>query len=255
MTNLFDLTGKVAIVTGGNGGIGFGMAQGLAGAGANVVVAARNPEKNTNAVAKLQSLGVQSMAIEVDVTIEAAVNAMVQTVLDKFGRVDILCNNAGTNIRKAPQLYSLEEWRYITDTNLTSAFLCSKAVYQPMVTGGGGKIISTGSMTTLFGAPFGGPYSATKGGIVQFTKALATAWAKDNIQANAILPGWIDTDLTKQARKDIPWLQDRVEVRTPMGRWGRPDDHAGVAVFLASAASNFVTGAAIPVDGGYSAMV
>jgi 2-deoxy-D-gluconate 3-dehydrogenase len=166
--------------------------------------------------------------------------------------LDILVNNAGTNIRKAPQEYSLEEWRFLMDTNLTSAFLCSKAAYAPMVKSGGGKIINIGSMTSIFGAPFAAPYGATKGGIVQFTRALASAWAKDSIQVNAVLPGWIDTDLTRQARKDVPGLHDRVVARTPAGRWGVPQDFAGIAVFLASRASDFLTGTAIPVDGGYS---
>ena len=251
---LFDLTGRVAIVTGGNGGIGFGMAKGLAEAGATVVVVGRNAEKNAAATAALHAANTQAqpLALEVDVTQEAACIGMVQTTLERCERLDILINNAGTNIRKPPQDYSLDEWRMLIDTNLTSAFLCSKAAYAPMVKGGGGKIINIGSMTSIFGASFAAPYSATKGGIVQFTKALATAWAKDNIQVNAVLPGWIDTDLTKQARKDVAGLAERVVARTPVGRWGRPDDFAGIAVFLASRSSDFLTGTSIPVDGGYS---
>jgi 2-deoxy-D-gluconate 3-dehydrogenase len=138
------------------------------------------------------------------------------------------------------------------DTNLTSAFLCSKAAYPALVAAGGGKIINTGSMTSIFGASFAMPYSSSKGGIVQMSKALATAWAKDNIQVNAVLPGWINTDLTRQARIDVPGLHERILARTPAARWGEPTDFEGIAVFLASRASDFVTGAAIPVDGGYS---
>ena len=130
----------------------------------------------------------------------------------------------------------------------------SQAVYPELLKNGGGKIINIGSLTLIFGAPFAAAYSASKGGIVQLTKALACAWAKDNIQVNAVLPGWIDTDLTIQARKEVEGLHERVLMRTPAGRWGKPEDHAGVAVFLASAASDFVTGAAIPVNGGYSSM-
>jgi 2-deoxy-D-gluconate 3-dehydrogenase len=137
-------------------------------------------------------------------------------------------------------------------TNLTSAFVCAQAAYPAMREAGGGKIINIGSMMSIFGASFTTPYAASKGGIVQMTRALATAWAKDNIQVNAVLPGWIDTNLTRKARADVAGLHDRVLARTPAGRWGTPEDHAGIAVFLASAASNFVTGAAIPVDGGYS---
>ena len=138
------------------------------------------------------------------------------------------------------------------DTNLTSAFLCSQAAYPWMVKGGGGKIINIGSMMSLFGAPYAVAYASSKGGIVQMSRAMATAWAKDNIQVNAVLPGWIDTDLTKRAREQVQGLHDSVERRTPQARWGRAEDMAGVAAFLAGPASDFVTGAAIPVDGGFS---
>ncbi|MBI3455199.1 MAG: glucose 1-dehydrogenase [Candidatus Rokubacteria bacterium] len=249
---LFDLTGRVAIVTGGNGGIGLGMARGLAQAGAAVVIAARNRAKNDAAVKELQALGAKAMAVPVEVRQEASCRAMTQAALDRFGRLDILVNNAGTNIRKQPQEYSLEEWHAVLETNLTSAFMCCQAAYPAMARAGGGKIINIGSMMSIFGASFTAPYAASKGGMVQLTKALATAWAKDNIQVNAVLPGWIDTDLTRQAREQVPGLHERVLARTPAGRWGAPDDHAGIAVFLASPASDFVTGTAIPVDGGYS---
>jgi 2-deoxy-D-gluconate 3-dehydrogenase len=249
---LFDLTGRVAIVTGGNGGIGLGMARGMAQAGAAIVVAGRNAAKNEQAVKELAGLGARAAAVAVDVTSEASCRAMVAEAARRMGRVDILVNNAGTNIRKQPQEYSAAEWHTVLDTNLTSAFLCSQAVYPEMKKAGGGKIINIGSMMSIFGASFTAAYAASKGGIVQFTKATATAWAKDNIQINAVLPGWIDTDLTRKARKEVDGLHDRVLARTPAGRWGSPDDHAGIAVFLASAASDFVTGTAIPVDGGYS---
>lgn len=252
MTQLMDLHGRVAIVTGGNGGIGLGMARGLAAGGAALVVAGRNAAKNAAAAQALRALGAQVLAVEADVTQEAACGALVRAALDRFGRLDILVNNAGINIRKPPQDYTLDEWTTVMDANLTSAFLCSKAAYRAMVEGGGGKIINTGSMTSIFGAGFAAPYSASKGGIVQLSKALACAWAKDNIQVNAVLPGWIDTDLTRQARKDLPGLHERVLARTPASRWGEPADFAGIAIFLASRASDFVTGAVIAVDGGYS---
>jgi 2-deoxy-D-gluconate 3-dehydrogenase len=249
---LFDLSGKVAIVTGGNGGIGLGMAKGLARAGAGVVVAARNAEKNAAAVRELEGLGAQAGALEVDVADQAACRAMVQSTLDRFGRLDILINNAGTNIRKQPEDYSLDEWHLILDTNLSSAFMCSQAAYPALCQAGGGKIIMIGSMMSIFGASFTAPYAATKGGIVQMARALACAWAKDNIQVNSVLPGWIDSALTRRARQDIKGLEERVVARTPAGRWGVPDDFAGIAVWLASPAADFVTGTAIPVDGGYS---
>jgi 2-deoxy-D-gluconate 3-dehydrogenase len=248
----FDLTGRVAIVTGGNGGIGLGMARGLAGAGASIVVAARDPEKSAAAVRELQGLGAKVAALEVDVTSESSCQAMVQSTLDRFSRLDVLINNAGTNIRKQPEEYALEEWRLILDVNLTSAFMCCQAAYPAMREAGGGKIVNIGSMMSIFGASFTSAYAASKGGIVQLTKALACAWAKDDIQVNAVLPGWIDSALTRRARADIPELHDRVVARTPAGRWGTPEDFAGIAVFLASPASDFITGAAITVDGGYS---
>jgi 2-deoxy-D-gluconate 3-dehydrogenase len=249
---LFDLTGRVAIVTGGNGGIGLGMARGLAQAGAAIVVAGRNAAKSAGAVQELEKLGAKAAAIEVDVTNEASCRDLVKQAATRFGRVDILVNNAGTNIRKQPEEYVLEEWMSVLNTNLTSAFVCSQAAYPEMKKAGGGKIINIGSMMSIFGASFTSAYAASKGGIVQFTRALATAWAKDNIQVNSILPGWIDTDLTKRARQQVEGLHERVLARTPAGRWGTGEDHAGIAVFLASRASDFVTGTAIPVDGGYS---
>ncbi len=250
---LFDLTGKVAIVTGGNSGIGLGMARGLAEAGAAVAVAARNTARSEQTVADLRAAGAQALAVTADVTDAEAVKAMTATVVARFGRIDVLVNNAGTNVRKAPEELSLDEWHLVMDTNLTSAFLCSQAVYPEMQKAGGGKILNNGSMASIFGMPFVAAYGASKGGIVQLTKALATAWAKDNIQVNAFLPGWIDTPLTEKARAQIAGLHERVLERCPAARWGRIEDFAGVAVFLASAASDFITGTALPVDGGFSA--
>jgi 2-deoxy-D-gluconate 3-dehydrogenase len=249
---LFDLKGRVAVVTGGNGGIGLGMARGLAQAGARIVVAARNPDKSRAAVEEIQRLGAEARFCAVDVADEASVEAMVETSVETYGGVDILVNNAGTNIRKQPQEYTLAEWHHVLNTNLTSAFLCSRAVYPTMKKAGRGKIINIGSMMSIFGASFVSPYGASKGGIVQLTRALASAWAPDGIQVNAVLPGWIDTDLTTQARRQVAGLHERVIARTPAGRWGVGDDLAGVAVFLAGPASDFITGTAIPVDGGYS---
>jgi 2-deoxy-D-gluconate 3-dehydrogenase len=243
----FDLAGKVAVVTGGNGGIGLGMARGLAAAGARVVVAGRNAQKSAAAAKELGGI-----AIEVDVLKESECKKLIRETAKQLGRLDILVNNAGINIRKQPEEYSLDEWRQVIDTNLTSAFACSQAAYPEMKKARAGKIINIGSMMSIFGASFSTPYAASKGGIVQMTRAMACAWAKDNIQVNAVLPGWIDTDLTKRAREQIKGLHESVLGRTPAGRWGLPADFAGIAVFLASPASDFLTGTAIPVDGGYS---
>jgi 2-dehydro-3-deoxy-D-gluconate 5-dehydrogenase len=249
---IFSLQNRVAFVTGGNGGIGLGMAKGLAAAGAAVVIAGRNKQKAQSALAELRSVGAQAEFIELDALEEASCHQAVQRAVERFGRLDILVNNAGTTVRKQPEELTVQEWHLVMDTNLTSAFLCSQAAYPHMVRAGGGKIINIGSMMSVFASSYATPYAASKGGIVQLAKSLAVAWAKDNIQVNAILPGWIDTDLTRKAREQVQGLNERVLARTPAQRWGRPDDFAGIAVFLAAPASNFITGAAIPVDGGYS---
>ncbi|MBV9533246.1 MAG: glucose 1-dehydrogenase [Bradyrhizobium sp.] len=251
---LFDLSGKVAVVTGGNGGIGLGMARGLANAGAALAIVGRNERKSNEAVAEIAACGAKAISVVADVTDKTAVDEMVGRIEREFGRIDILINNAGINIRKPPHTLELQEWESVISTNLTSAFLCSKAVHPAMKQAGGGKIINIGSMMSIFGASFAPAYAASKGGIVQFTRSCACAWACDNVQVNAILPGWIDTDLTRRARAEINGLHERVLMRTPAARWGEIDDFAGVAVFLASQAADFVTGTAIPVDGGYSIM-
>ena len=250
--NPFDLTGRVAIVTGGNGGIGLGMARGLAAAGARVVLAARDAAKGAAAVAGIEAEGGIARFAATDVRDEASVARLIDATAKDLGRIDILVNNAGVNLRKQPQDYSLEEWEGLLSANLTSAFLCSKAAYAHMQRARSGKIINVGSMMSLFGSAWATPYAATKGGVVQLTRGLAVAWARDGIQVNAVLPGWIDTELTAATRREIEGFHQRIVERTPAGRWGVGSDLAGVAVFLASAASDFVTGAAIPVDGGYS---
>jgi 2-dehydro-3-deoxy-D-gluconate 5-dehydrogenase len=251
----FDLTGRAALVTGGNGGIGLGIAKGLAGAGAMIAVAGRSAAKNAAAVAELEALGASALAVEADVADEAAVARMARTAEEHFGRIDILVANAGINMRKPPQDYSLAEWHAIIDTNLTGVFLCANAVLPAFKRAGGGKIITIGSMSSIFGGAIIGPYAASKGAVVQFTKSLAAAWAPHGVQANAILPGFIDTDLTRGGRLSAPAMFAKVAERTPAGRWGRPEDLAGLAVFLAGRASDFITGAAIPADGGYSVQI
>jgi 2-deoxy-D-gluconate 3-dehydrogenase len=251
----FDLTGKVAVVTGGNGGLGLAMALGLAGAGACVVVAARNADKTAQAVTQIESLGARARGLSVDVSQESDIYRMVDQAIEAFGRVDILVNNAGMVVRKDPQELSTDEWDQVLGVNLRAAFLASKAAYPHMKSQGGGKIINIGSMFSIFGGGgSGAPYSASKGGIVQLSKSLAVAWAKDNIQSNAILPGWFMTELTADIPVKQPERYDLISRRIPTGRWGEPAELQGTVVFLASPASDYVTGAVITVDGGYSVM-
>jgi 2-deoxy-D-gluconate 3-dehydrogenase len=253
MKEMFSLNGKVAIVTGGNGGIGKGIARGLAGAGANIVIGARNEAKTADAVAEIKrDFNVEVLGIKTDVLKAEENYELVKKTLDRFGRIDILVSNAGIGIHKLPQDMSLDEWDENLNINLRGFFIITKAVYPIMKKAGGGKIISIGSMTSIFGVGALPAYGASKGGILQLTRSLAVAWASDHIQVNCILPGWINTDLSAGGKRDIPGLEAGVIARTPAGRWGDPVDLAGTAVFLASPASDFVTGVAIPVDGGYA---
>jgi 2-dehydro-3-deoxy-D-gluconate 5-dehydrogenase len=249
---IFDLQNRVAFVTGGNGGIGLGMAKGLAGAGATVVITGRNKTKAQLALSELRALGGQAEFIELDVLKEASCHAAIKQAAERFGRLDILVNNAGTSVRKPPQNLTAEDWHLVMNTNLTSAFFCSQAAYPHMVKAGGGKIINIGSMMSVFASSYSTPYAASKGAVVQLGRSMAVAWAKDNIQVNTVLPGWVDTDLTRKAREQVQGLHEKVLARTPAQRWGSPGDFAGIAVFLAAPASDFITGAAIPIDGGYS---
>ncbi|MGP0068083.1 MAG: SDR family NAD(P)-dependent oxidoreductase [Isosphaeraceae bacterium] len=250
---LFDLSGKVAIVTGGNGGIGLGIALGLAQAGAKVAILGRNTAKSEAAAVEIRSqTGVETLVVTADVSSADDIERAADETLKRFGRADILFNNAGINIRRPPQEMTLAEWNEVLNANLTSAFLMSKVVYPAMKRQGGGKIVNIGSMTSIFGASFAPAYATSKGGIVQLTKSLALAWAPDQIQVNAILPGWFDTELTEKAREQIPGLHERVLARIAQGRWAKPADMAGTAIWLASAASDYVTGIAVPVDGGYT---
>lgn len=248
----FSLVSKTAVVTGGNGGIGLGIAKALAEAGARIVLLGRSTEKNAAAKQELVALGGEAITYAGDVCDENACAEVMDAAVSEFGSLDILVNNAGMTVRKRPEELTLSEWREVVDTNLTSTFTCSKAAYKHMCAGSGGKILNIGSMMAIFGSPLTAAYAASKGGVVQLTKALASAWAQENIQVNVILPGWIDTEPTRGSRKSWPSLEQKVTARTPAGRWGTPEDHGGAAVFLCSRASDFVTGTVLPVDGGYS---
>ncbi len=249
---MFDLTGRVALITGGNGGIGLGIARGLAQAGAAVCLAARDEEKSRTAVEGLNSEGMRAIAVTCDVNDPASVAGAIDKAVGEFGGLDILVNNAGANRRaNEPQELSMEDWRLVVDTNLTSLHIVSTAAFPHLKTSTGGKVINIGSMMSVFATGYAPAYAASKGGVVQYTKALAVGWGRYNIQANCILPGWVHTDMTGAFLKMFPEREQVIIDRTPAGRWADPSDLAGTAVFLASRASDFVTGASIPVDGGY----
>ncbi|MBT5266025.1 MAG: glucose 1-dehydrogenase [Rhodospirillaceae bacterium] len=250
----FDLTGRVALVTGGNRGIGLAIANGLGGSGASIMIGARDRAKADAAMEELSGRGINARFTPLDVTDQDQCTAAVEATVAAFGRIDILANNAGITVRKQPEEFTLEEWNRVIATNLTGGFLCTQAAFPHMKAQGGGKIINVGSMHSIFGASHTAAYAASKGGIVQLTKTIAVAWAKHNIQVNAILPGYIESELLEKARAQVDDLEERVFGRTPAGRFGTPDELAGAVTFLASDASNFVTGSSVVIDGGYSVM-
>ena len=255
LQGFFSLNGKVALITGASSGIGVGLARGLASAGADLVIAARREDRLAEVANQIKKdFGVSVLPVKADMLSADDLYAMVKAAEDKFGRVDIYVANAGMAVHKMPEEMSIEEWDRNMDINLKSFFIGAKAVYPLMKKQGGGKIISNGSMTSIFGVGALPAYGASKGGIVQLTKSLAVAWAKDNIQVNCIMPGWINTEMSAGGKADIPGLEEGVKMRTPAGRWGDPIDLAATAVYLAGPGSDFITGVAIPVDGGYAVM-
>jgi 2-dehydro-3-deoxy-D-gluconate 5-dehydrogenase len=250
-TELFDLSGKVAVVTGGNGGLGRGIALGLAEAGAAVAVLGRNEEKSRKVLSELKALGVRSMAVTIDLTMRAEFEPAFQKVQNELGGVDILVNNAGNvSLSGGVMNETPEAWDSVLATQLNSVFLLSRLAAKGMLSRKKGKIINIGSMFSFFGSGLIPSYSAAKGAIIQLTKSMAIEFAPNNIQVNAIAPGWFKTDMTAPVHS-MP-LNDEILSRTPAGRWGEPEELAGTAVFLASRASDFVTGTTVVVDGGYS---
>jgi 2-deoxy-D-gluconate 3-dehydrogenase len=253
---LFDLKGRVALVTGGNGGIGLGMAKGLAGAGARVMITGRNAGKAEAALNELSALGLEAGFVEGDIREEATCNRVVGETIARFGRLDILVNNAGAHAYGAAADLSLANWSVDIETNLTAMFLCCRAAYPALKQAAserphGGRIINVGSLASNGALSGSVNYCASKGGALQLTRALAVEWGPDGINVNAVLPGWVETEITA-ATKTVPGLPEMIAGRTPNARWGQPDDFAGIAVYLASRASDFMNGAAITIDGGYS---
>jgi gluconate 5-dehydrogenase len=251
---MFDLSGKVAIVTGGGRGIGLKMAEGLAEVGANVVLCSRKIENCQKAAQDLAKLGVKTSAMSCDVKSPASIQTVVDKTLEEFGRLDILVNNSGVTWGEPAEDYSLEGWEKVMSTNMTGAFLFSQIAGRVMIRQKSGTIINIASVMGVIGIQEGADaiaYSASKGALITFTKDLAAKWAKYNIRVNAIAPGWFPTDMTK-------WVFEhhskKIISLIPMGRYGEPEELKGAVVYLASDASKYVTGIVLPVDGGQLAV-
>ena len=254
--NPFDLTGKAALVTGGNGGIGLGMAEGLAAAGAKVAVWGQNPQKNADAEATLKKYGVDVLVQAVDVNDEAAVVAGVAKVIETFGRLDFVAANAGIGGGAPFHEMTTDKWRRVTTVNLDAVFWTFREAAKHMIERAGagdpgGSLLVTSSTSAIHGAPKNQAYAATKGAVLSMVRGLAVEYARYGIRANSILPGWIRSDMTAAAQK---WdkFNDQVIGRVPMRRWGEPEDFSGLAIYLASDASKFHTGDAFVIDGGYT---
>ena len=251
----FDLSERVAVVTGGNAGNGLGIAQGLGKAGARVMICGRRDAANDAAIEMLRSAGCDAHSLPVDVTNKDQISALFTHTRKTFGPVDILVNNAGIFRGGEPEAFESSDWEAVLDTNLSQVVYASQLAFPDLASSrdrrGQGKVINIGSMYSLFGSPRSIAYAASKGGIFQLTKSLATARAQHGISVNAILLGWMETDMTAPI-KDQPDMMQQIVSRTPFGRMGRIDEMASAAVFLARAASDFVTGVALPLDGGYT---
>jgi gluconate 5-dehydrogenase len=255
MSALFDLTGKTALVTGSTRGLGFSYAEGLAAAGANVILNGTQPATVQAAVDRLQSQGLQARGFAFDVTDEQAIEAVFNQLDQEQIEVDIVINNAGIQYRKPLVSLELEQWQRVLDTNLTSAFIVGRAAARRMIARGkGGKIINIGSLTSQAARATVAPYTAAKGGIKMLTCSMAAEWAEFNIQSNAIGPGYILTDMNA-ALVDNPEFDAWVKASNPSKRWGKPEELIGTAVYLASNASNYVNGQIIYVDGGWLAVL
>ena len=249
---MFDLSGRVAVVTGGNGGIGLGIARGLASAGASIAIWARDAAKNEAAVKELEALGARALALPCDVADERQVADAMEETVAALGRVDVGVANAGFGVVKSTLELSLEEWRKVTATDLDGVFLTFRETAKHMIArGGGGKLIAISSIGEIFGMPRQEAYAASKGGLGALVRSLAVELARHDIQVNAVQPGWIVTDATRPL---LEWkrFNETIVHRTPARRWGTPDDVAGACVYLASDAARFHTGDTLRVDGGYS---
>jgi NAD(P)-dependent dehydrogenase (short-subunit alcohol dehydrogenase family) len=250
MADMFDLKGKVALVTGGAGGIGHAQALGLADAGADVVVASRNLEHLEKVTEEIRAKGRKSLAVSVDVVKEKSVADMVATIIKKFPRIDILVNAHGLAIRKPADTFPIGEWQQVMDVNTRGTFLCCQAVGQGMIKQRSGRIINLSSVRGQYGLPADyAAYCASKGAVDTLTKTLACEWAKYNVLVNAVAPTIVETDLTRAALAN-PDYAKQMKSRIPLGKWASPEDIVGATVFFASRASDFITGQILYIDGG-----
>lgn len=249
--DLFDLSGKVALVTGASRGLGRAMAKGLARAGADLVLCARSEADLAAATAEIMEMGRRAVSIHLDVLNSESVERAVKRALDEMGKIDVLVNNAGVNVRKTVVELAEEEWDRVLDTNLKGYFLVGRAVGRHMISRGSGKVINVASILGAVGLPNQVAYASSKGGVIQMTKVMALEWAPYHINVNAIAPTYFETPLVAVLRND-PERYKFILERTPMGRWGQPQELEGIVVFLASRASDFITGQTIFVDGGWT---